>query len=69
MLSLDDPRWGSLQGGYRVPFDPRPLLARIEADDDSEAAWRPSGTSSITKEMFTDDELLELEEQAFGKRA
>src|SRR3954465_9147771 len=32
MLSLDDPRWQQLCGGYRIPFDPRPLLAEIERD-------------------------------------
>jgi hypothetical protein len=30
MLSLDDPRWAELKGGYRVPFDAVPLLVRLE---------------------------------------
>jgi hypothetical protein len=39
MLSLDDPRWQHLCGGYRVPFDPRPLLIQIERDPSPEN-WR-----------------------------
>ena len=39
MLSLDDPRWSTLEGGYRVPHDPRPVLARLRAGTDDEAAW------------------------------
>jgi len=30
MLALDDPRWTMMTGGYRLPFDPRPLLSRLE---------------------------------------
>ena len=32
MPTLDDPRWQQLCGGYRIPFDPRPLLIQIERD-------------------------------------
>jgi len=39
MLSLDDERWSSLNGGYRVPFDPRPLLRKLEAGTDVRAVW------------------------------
>jgi|SRR5580658_1345856 hypothetical protein len=39
MLSLDDPRWSELKGGYRVPFDPRPLLRRFESDEDLDHVW------------------------------
>jgi len=39
MLSLDDERWSSLNGGYRVPFDPRPLLRNLEAGNDVQAVW------------------------------
>ncbi len=31
MLSLEDPRWQQLQGGYRVPYDPSVPLRRMEA--------------------------------------
>jgi hypothetical protein len=37
MLSLDDPKWAKLTGGYRTPIDVRPLLLRLEADPS--AAW------------------------------
>ncbi|MBI3072160.1 MAG: hypothetical protein HYY84_08575 [Deltaproteobacteria bacterium] len=37
MLSLDDERWSHLEGGYRVPYDPRPALARLRDGDG--AAW------------------------------
>ncbi len=39
MLSLDDNRWTQLYGGYRMPCDPRPLLAKIEAGKDTEGVW------------------------------
>lgn len=28
-----------MEGGYRVPFDPRPLLARLEGDRDVHEVW------------------------------
>jgi hypothetical protein len=30
MLDLSDKRWTKMEGGYRVPFDPRPLLKQLE---------------------------------------
>jgi hypothetical protein len=39
MLSLDDPRWTDLKGGYRIPFDPRPLLVKLENTQNIEAVW------------------------------
>jgi hypothetical protein len=39
MLSFDDKRWDGLEGGYRVPFDPRPLLLRLESEEDVAAVW------------------------------
>jgi hypothetical protein len=39
MLSLDDDRWQFLQGGYRVAFDPRPLLAKLASNIDIKVAW------------------------------
>lgn len=39
MLSLDDERWNGLQGGYRQPFDPRPLLKRLESGIDVQQTW------------------------------
>lgn len=39
MLSFDDKRWGSLLGGYRVPFDPRPLLQKLELGQNTESVW------------------------------
>ena len=38
MLALDDPRWGELIGGYRVPYDPRPAIASLESGDSD--AWQ-----------------------------
>jgi hypothetical protein len=37
MLPPDDSRWAELDGGYRLPYDPRPALARLRDGDD--AAW------------------------------
>jgi hypothetical protein len=34
MLSLDDPKWKSLQGGYKIDYDPTPALRRLESGDD-----------------------------------
>ena len=39
MLSLDDPHWGALTGGYRLPYDPRPALQRLSANWNDSAAW------------------------------
>jgi hypothetical protein len=39
MLGFDDKRWDGLKGGYRMPFDPRPLLLRLESGEDAEAVW------------------------------
>lgn len=39
MLDLTDARWGELQGGYRVPYDPRPALAMLERQHDVPQAW------------------------------
>ena len=39
MISLDDSRWSNMTAGYRVPFDPRPLLKRLETDGDATEVW------------------------------
>jgi len=39
MLDLDDNRWNELKGGYRIPFDPRPFLARFEAGEVTNDDW------------------------------
>ena len=39
MLEIEDPRWESLEGGYGIPYDPRPALARLETDDHLEPVW------------------------------
>jgi hypothetical protein len=39
MLTLDDPRWASLHGGYRVPYDTTPALRRLADDWTDRAAW------------------------------
>ena len=39
MLSLDDPRWPEMKAGYRLPFDVRPLTAKIEAGADVDETW------------------------------
>jgi hypothetical protein len=46
MLSLDDPRWQQHYGGYRIPFDPRPLLIKIERDPS------PKNWGLLTEELF-----------------
>ena len=39
MLELEDERWDGLKGGYRVPYDPRPALRKLYAQEDVGAAW------------------------------
>ncbi|MEL7360644.1 MAG: hypothetical protein AAFN13_01100 [Bacteroidota bacterium] len=39
MLEWDDPRWADLEGGYRVPYDPRPALQRIKQETEVQVAW------------------------------
>jgi len=40
MLSLDDPRWETLSGGYRIPYNPTPALRRLESGEDVwDALW------------------------------
>jgi hypothetical protein len=34
MMSLDDPRWGDLKGGYKIPYDASGPLRRLEAGAD-----------------------------------
>ena len=40
MLSLDDPRWDEMNGGYRMPFDPRPLFSKLQAGNDVDTVWK-----------------------------
>lgn len=35
MLTLDDPIWPTLQGGYRIDYDAAPALRELEAGEDS----------------------------------
>jgi hypothetical protein len=39
MISEHDPRWASLKGGYRVPYDPRPALQRLRAAPNDAKVW------------------------------
>ena len=40
MLNFDDKRWTELKGGYRIPFDPRQLLHRLESGTDIQRCWQ-----------------------------
>ena len=39
MIKYDDQQWREMTGGYRTAFDPRPLLSKLEASDDTTAVW------------------------------
>jgi len=39
MPGLEDKRWTKLLGGYGLPFDPRPLLSRLETERDTASVW------------------------------
>ena len=47
MLDLNDKRWAEMKGGYRVLFDPRPLLAQIETGKKLDETWY-----ELTGELF-----------------
>lgn len=38
-LDLDDARWATFLGGYRVPYDPRGALDALEQEVDVPGAW------------------------------
>lgn len=39
MVNIEDTRWSNMAGGYRTPFDPRPLLKRLKTDSDTTEVW------------------------------
>jgi len=39
MISLDDPKWENLKGGYRLQYDASPALRQIEEGASVEDAW------------------------------
>ncbi len=39
MQNTDEHRWRVLTGGYRMPLDPRPLLAKLETGRDTGPVW------------------------------
>jgi len=39
MISLDDKRWAGLKGGYKLPFDPRPVLRQLETGGNPHGCW------------------------------
>jgi hypothetical protein len=40
MISLEDVRWSNMTGGYKTPFDPRPLLNKLGTDSDTTEVWQ-----------------------------
>jgi len=38
-MNLSDPKWSTLVGGYRVPYDPRPALMKLTANVEDKSAW------------------------------
>lgn len=40
MISLEDARWSNMTGGYKMPFDPRLLIERLETDTDTTDVWQ-----------------------------
>lgn len=39
MINFEDVWWSNMTGGYRTPFDPRPLLKRLKTDGDTTEVW------------------------------
>jgi hypothetical protein len=44
---MEDRFWAGLQGGYRVPFDPRSLLAKLRDDPENDRLW-----SELIEELY-----------------
>lgn len=40
MISFEDIRWSNMTAGYKVPFDPRPLLKRLETEGNTTEVWQ-----------------------------
>ena len=38
-MLLTDPKWSSLAGGYRLPYDPRPAISKLAVKLDVASAW------------------------------
>ena len=38
-MDFDNSRWSNLLGGYRVPYDPRNALRKLERGEDVESVW------------------------------
>jgi hypothetical protein len=36
---LTDPKWEALKGGYRIPYDPRPVLSKLASGSGVREAW------------------------------
>jgi hypothetical protein len=39
VIDFDDPRWKQMNGGYKMPYDARPVLRGLEHQRNQEAAW------------------------------
>ncbi len=40
VLDESDPRWGTLRGGYKVPYNPLPALKRLQDFPADQNAWK-----------------------------
>jgi hypothetical protein len=38
-MMLTDPKWEALEGGYRIPYDPRPVLTKLASGIEVSDAW------------------------------
>ena len=38
-MILSDPKWEGLEGGYRIPYDPRPVLSKLASGIEVDHAW------------------------------
>jgi len=38
-MILTDSKWEELEGGYRIPYDPRPVLSKLASGIEVEHAW------------------------------
>jgi hypothetical protein len=39
MLAYNDPKWKEFKGGYKLPYDPTPVLQKLEDGTDTAGVW------------------------------
>jgi len=62
-MILTDPKWEGLEGGYRIPYDPRPVLSKLASGIEVDHAWDAAVTALVdlySSGRQTDSNLFSL---------